>query len=121
MDETDPLVQQRLQTALDSTGGTVTTISDFKSFVDVLVNNIMTPLVRLIFAAAVVYFLYGVLKYVHKGGSEDDRRAGRGMMVWGVVAIAVMFSIWGLVNLVLGTFEFKSGRPTIPTTAATPP
>ena len=90
-------------------------ITNFSSFVDCLRDSIIQPLVYLIFGLAIVYFLAGVLKYVRSAGSEDDRRDGRNMMIYGVIAIAVMVSVWGLVNLVTTSFPLTNIAPQPPT------
>lgn len=56
----------------------------------------VTLLGKIIFAAVVVAFFWGLLMFVF--GSEDKRESGKSMMIWGVVAIFVMSSIWGIVG-----------------------
>lgn len=96
------------------TTGSCTSITDFSKFVGCIESVILQPLIYLLFALAIVYFLYGVLTYVRKGGDEDDRRAGKEMMIYGIIAIAVMVSVYGLVNLVTNTFNLERGQPTVP-------
>ena len=52
----------------------------------------------LILAAAVVFFLWGVFQYVKAGGDEDAQKEGRSHIINGIIGIAVMVSVWGLVN-----------------------
>lgn len=62
-----------------------------------------------IFALAFLTFLWGVFKYIKKGGEEKERKAGVNFMWYGIVSLAVMFSVWGLVNFVLSTFKISAG------------
>ncbi len=79
-------------------------VTDFKSLVEVFYNIIGFTLVPLLFSMAIVVFLYGVQKYILAGASEDKVKEGRDMMIYGIIGLAVMFSVWGLVRLVLNTF-----------------
>ncbi len=82
----------------------LTGVTDFKGLVDVFYNIIGSTLVPLLFATAIVAFLYGVQKYITAGASEDKVKEGRNMMIYGIIGLAVMFSVWGLVRVVLNTF-----------------
>jgi predicted PurR-regulated permease PerM len=66
-----------------------------------LLNNYIVPL---IVAIAVVYFMWGVVQFVTAGGDEEKRTTGRNTMIYGIVAIFVILSVWGLVNILNGTF-----------------
>ena len=94
--------------------GSCSSINSFAKFVGCIQSVILQPLIYLLFALAIVYFLYGVLTYVRKGGDEDDRRAGKDMMIYGIIALAVMVSVYGLVNLVTNTFNLETNQPTPP-------
>ena len=67
-----------------------------------MINNYVIPL---IIGLAVVYFLWGVLKYVTAGGDEEKKGQGRDTMIYGIIAIFVVVSVWGLVNVLGGTFN----------------
>ncbi len=70
-------------------------------------QNILTRLVPLFISAAVVLFLYGVLTYILAGGDEEKRTAGRQTMIYGIIAIFVMVSVWGLVNLLKDSLQLN--------------
>ena len=65
-------------------------------------------------SAAAVYFMYGVLTYVRRGEDEGDRAKGISMMWYGIVAIFVMISVWGLVYILINTFNLDTSAPPIP-------
>lgn len=64
-----------------------------------LANTAVFPLLQ---AFAFLGFLIGVVRYFFMGG-EEGRSQGRQFMLWSVVGFAVLFSTWGLVNLLLAT------------------
>lgn len=49
---------------------------------------------------AVVYFFWGVGQFILHSGEEEARREGRLKIMWGIVAIAVIFSLAGVISLV---------------------
>lgn len=70
----------------------------------VWVNKLISIMVPLIIALAVVFFMWGVFKFVASGDDEEARKSGRQMMINGVIAIFVMVSLWGLVGFLDKTF-----------------
>jgi phage-related holin len=61
-------------------------------------------LIPVLILAAVVTFMAGVVKFVGAGDNEEKRQAGRDVMIWGIVVLFVMVSIWGFVNILSNTF-----------------
>ena len=59
-------------------------------------------LVPLIFGLALLFFLWGVLKAFVIKGDEDSRSEGKQYMVWAILGLVVMVSLWGIVNLLSG-------------------
>lgn len=54
----------------------------------------------LLIAAAVVFFLWGVFQYVRAAGDEEAQKVGRAHILNGIIGLAVMVSVWGLVAFV---------------------
>lgn len=48
---------------------------------------------------AVLAILFGLMRYAFAAGNEEAQAEGKRIMVWGVIILFVMVSIWGLVNL----------------------
>ena len=72
------------------------------------IGGIVNSLIPLLLTIAVVIFLWGLLKYLFKIGGEEGSKGGLQIMLWGVVAIFVMVSIWGLVSLLQTTLGVGS-------------
>ena len=68
--------------------------------VDTLIIN---PLIGLLFALAVVYFLYGVLEFILNQENEEKKTSGKSHMLWGIVGITIMLGVWTILNIVLST------------------
>ena len=70
-------------------------------FVFVIGQYVVTILVGL----TVLTFLYGLMKYMYKGqGSDTARSEGRKLMLWGIIGIFVITSIWGIVAIAASFF-----------------
>lgn len=52
----------------------------------------------LILTAAVIFFLWGVFQFVRAAGDEEAQKVGRSHIINGLIGIAVMVSVWGLVK-----------------------
>lgn len=75
-------------------------------FLQKLVENIINPLIGLIFVAAVVMFLWGVTKYIKGAASDSDRETGTKHITWGLVGMFIMVSVYGIIRMALTTFGF---------------
>lgn len=95
--------------------GPNSTIDGIFSWFITFLNEVLVPL---IFALAFLLFLFGVFKYFFSSGAkaEDNRKEGRKFVMWGVIAFAIMISLWGIVNVLVRTFNFDNqARPCLPT------
>ena len=62
------------------------------------------------FALALAYFLYGVMQFIINPGNEEIRKTGKSHMLWGVVGMVIMVSVFGIMQLILNTLGEKSIR-----------
>jgi hypothetical protein len=77
-------------------------LQDVLCYVTRLINDSVIPF---IFAVATVFFVWGAIKFFILNADEEAQRdQGRQFMIWGVVALAVMLSVWGLVGILTSTF-----------------
>lgn len=72
------------------------------------VGGIIEMLVPLVISLAVLFFLWGLVMFMTKAGEEKDN--ARSTMIWGIIILFVMVSIWGLVKLVQDTFDIDGGN-----------
>ena len=75
-------------------------------FITCIINNSIIPL---IFAIALVMFIWGAVKFfIINSDEEAQREQGKQFMIWGIIALTVMLSVWGLVALLGSTFGLKT-------------
>lgn len=65
--------------------------------------------IPLIFAIATIMFIWGVVQFVINSDEEAKKEKGKQFMIWGIIALTVMISVWGLVNILGGTFGINAG------------
>ena len=65
-------------------------------------------------AVAFLVFVYGVARFIKSAGSEKDLKDRKNFLIWGVVGLFVLVTIWGLISFLRSEFGFGSGTPVIP-------
>tara|TARA_B100000745_G_scaffold49034_1_gene29353 strand:+ start:6066 stop:6428 length:363 start_codon:yes stop_codon:yes gene_type:complete len=80
----------------------------------VQLRGLFALLLPLLVGLAVVVFVWGVILYIGSGDSEDKRRDGRNLMVFGIIAIFVIVSIWGFVRILQTLTGATSNVPQVP-------
>jgi len=71
-------------------------------------TEIINPLIAVIFAAALVYFLYGLLMFILNAGDAAKREEGKAHMVWGLIGLTVMVSVYTILSIGLKTMGVTS-------------
>ena len=79
-------------------------------------NLINDTLIPLMFAVALLFFLWGVFKYFIQGGDDEEKRAdGTQLMIYAIIGFVLMISIWGIVNIIAqGLFGGGTSNVNIP-------
>jgi hypothetical protein len=87
--------------------------------IDQLIANInryiINPFIGFLFVLATVWFLIGLARFF-LAGSPEDRETGKKHMVWGLIGMFIMVSVFGIMTLIVNTFginlaEFDTGIP----------
>ena len=96
----------------------MTTPSNFSDLVNILVDLIDTAIPVLVSAAVLVFF-WGLAKFIRNSGNEKSHTDGRNLMIWGVIGLFVMVTVWGLVRFTQSSLGIVSGPslgiPLLPT------
>ncbi|MEK7602136.1 MAG: pilin [Patescibacteria group bacterium] len=91
----------------------VQTINDAGRIVIDIINNVAVPIV---FALAFIVFIWGIFRYFVQGGHDEEKREdGKQLMLWGLIGFFVMVSVWGLIHILIGTFNLNPAIPNYPT------
>ena len=76
-------------------------------------STLLNGVIGLFITLAIVVFFWGLIKYLFHQDNENAQE-GIKIMFWGVVAIFVMVSIWGIIGLVQRSLRVQSTEPIIP-------
>jgi len=60
---------------------------------------------------SVVVFLWGIVEFIAKFDNEDVKERGKRNMLWGLIGMFIMFGVFGIINLILGTFAITTPDP----------
>lgn len=66
---------------------------------------ILNPIIGLLFALALVLFLYGWVEYIYKGKVGDNRQQAIDNIIWGSVGMAIMLSVYGIMTVLTETIK----------------
>lgn len=74
----------------------------------------VTTLIGIVGAIALLVFFWGLAKFIFRvGGDEKAVDEGKTLMKWGLAALFVMFSVWGLIAFFQGELGLeKTVNPT---------
>ena len=75
-----------------------------------MVGNLIRLLIPIAIAAALLFFIWGLAVFIKNSGDEDGLKEGKQKMLWGVIALFVIISIWGLVALINSSFRLNPGE-----------
>jgi len=81
------------------------------------ISQILGAIVPVLIALGVVYFVWGVISYVI-AGDEEAKKKGRDRIIFGIIGLAVIVGVWGLVRILTRTFGLDNSTtitlPTVP-------
>jgi Type IV secretion system pilin len=63
------------------------------------IGNIISALIPIAVALGILFFVWGLVQFIMASGDESAKDEGKRKMIWGVVALFVIVSVWGLVAL----------------------
>ena len=103
--------------ALAQTPGNATLNSDlsyFKSLGDNFLEILNVYVIPILVTFAIIFFIISLFKYIR--GDSEAKKEARGGLLWGVIIIAVIVSVWGLVAVLQNFFGVGnySTPPSIP-------
>lgn len=74
----------------------LTEITDFT----VSIGGIIDLLTPIVFALALLFFFWGLAQFILASGDPEKAAEGRSKMIWGVVALFVMATVFGLIRFI---------------------
>ncbi len=91
-----------------STCASLSTYSNLVSCVIGIINSVIPVIV----AITVLYIVWGAFNLTKSEG--EDRKKWSQVILYGIIGLFIMVSIYGLVNILVGTFGFTVNSVTTP-------
>jgi hypothetical protein len=95
-------------TAPGGKGGINTSyLQGYANSIQAVINNILVPVLT---AVAFIVFLWGAYYYFIQGGHDPEKRkTGRMYIIWALIGFVIIFTVWGLVNVLTTTLGLETG------------
>jgi len=74
-----------------------------KELLGKIAEFVLNPLIILGFVVATIFLFYGIAEMIWKADSKDLDKS-KDNVKWGIIGLFIMFSVYGILNLVLKTF-----------------
>ena len=78
------------------------------------VGGLINLLIPIVFGLAMIYFFWGGAQFILNSGEEKTRNEGKQKMLWGIIVLFVMFSIYGIIRTIGDSIGIRvqTGVPT---------
>ena len=72
-------------------------LASAKNIADVVgvVKGVINTIIPLLISVAVLTLIWGIVKFITSAGNEEKRKEGRDLMIYGIIGLFIMVSIWG--------------------------
>lgn len=76
------------------------------------VGRLVNSLVVIVIALAVLAFFWGLAKFIFNvSGDEKSVEEGKRIMIWGIITLFVMVSVWGIIRFAQGELNLRRLLP----------
>lgn len=72
------------------------------------IGNLITQATPIVVALALLAFFWGLVTYIFGSGDAEKRKKGLAIMIWGIIALFVMLSVFGIINALQSTLEVQN-------------
>jgi hypothetical protein len=79
-------------------------MSSVTEFVGRVNAALINPLIGFLFAAALALFTWGIVQFLTNAENEEARATGKRHMLWGIIGMFIMVSVFGILRVVTSTF-----------------
>jgi len=64
------------------------------------IGNIVDRLIPIVFAAGLLFFFWGLAKYIINAGNDEKKAEGKNVMIMGIIALFLMASVLGVIDFI---------------------
>ncbi len=73
-------------------------------------TEILNPIIILMFAVALLVFLWGLVQFIRKANEADALETAKRHVMYGLIGMAIMISAFGILKLITGTFGINTSN-----------
>jgi hypothetical protein len=70
-----------------------------------IITQVFSPLYQVAVGVTILYFLYGVARYVVELNNPDSKTTGRSHLLWGLVGLFIVLSVGGILSFLNGSLN----------------
>ncbi len=70
---------------------------------DSISTMILQPITSLLFAVGFLVFIWGLIEFIANPTDPEKKKTGTNHMIFGILGLLIMVSIWGIVGLITNT------------------
>lgn len=87
------------------------TFNNLGNLVDNFTSTVVKAIGTLMLASATVAFFIGIVQFIwaKREGNGEKAKVGQNFMLWGLIALFVMFSVWGIITFFGRTLGIQTG------------
>jgi hypothetical protein len=66
----------------------------------IAVSLLVSKLIVIMMGVGVLVFFWGLVKFLFQGGDEKAVSQGKNTMLWGIISLFLMTTIWGVIQFI---------------------
>lgn len=74
---------------------------------------VISPAILIVLACGFFLFVYGLVEFLWNLNEGGDNKEGKQHMLWGIVGMLIMVSVYGILDLLDNTFELDFRNPDV--------
>ncbi|NOY35353.1 MAG: hypothetical protein GXP44_00240 [bacterium] len=78
------------------------------------VGDLVQMIIPLLISIALLVFIWGIIQYVTAGDDEEKRKKSTNKILYGIIGLFAIVSVWGLVKVIQNTFGIENTTIDIP-------
>ncbi len=79
--------------------------ADTASILVAVNKEIINPFITLLFAVAILAFIWGLVEFIQGSDNEEKKTKGQQHMLWSILGMVVMVSAIGIMHLIVNSIS----------------
>lgn len=74
-----------------------------------IIGQLISAATPIVVALALIFFFWGLAQFIYNSGDTEKRGQAIQIMIYGIIALFIMVSIWGIIGVLQTTFNIQGG------------